>query len=91
MLVKLDVAVMKRGRYFIAYSPALDLSTFGKSLKEAKSRFAEILDIFFQELEEANTLDAVLDDLGWVKVKKQWEPPQVVSQQSFNVHIPVGA
>ncbi len=87
----LRVDFIKQGKKFVAYSPALDLSTSGKNLSEAQKRFREIVDIFFQELVENGTVEDVLTDLGWRKVEKKWNPPQVVSRKSFNVSVPVAA
>lgn len=62
--LSLPVSVLKEGKYFIAYSPALDLSTSGKSFTEAKNRFGEAVQIFFEELLEKGTLNEVLVELG---------------------------
>lgn len=88
--VKLSVSFIKeRGRY-IAYTPALDLSTSGKSIKEAKKRFEEIVEIFLDELVEKGTLNEVLENLGWQKTHKQWNPPKIVSNSSELIKIPAG-
>jgi len=79
--VNLPVSLLKDGNKYIAYTPALDLSTSGKSYKEAKTRFAEIVDIFFEELISKGTLDSVLSDLGWQKNKSQWNPPVLIAQE----------
>ena len=50
--------------------------------------FAEAVEIFFEELIEANTVDAVLKDLGWTKSKGQFHPPEVVEQSVVNVMVP---
>ena len=44
---KISVAFIKEGNQFVAYSPALDLSTCGNTLTEARSRFAEAAKLFF--------------------------------------------
>jgi len=56
MFVNLPVFILKEGRRFIAYSPALDLSTSGKTYSEVKKRFAEIVDIFFEELDKKGSV-----------------------------------
>jgi hypothetical protein len=89
--IKLQVDFIKQGKKFVAYSPALDLSTSGKNIREAQKRFHEIVGIFFEELVENGTLEEVLTDLGWQKVEKKWNPPKVISQKSFNVSVPVAA
>jgi len=87
--IQLPVSILKEGERYIAYTPALDLSTSGRSQKEVKKRFGEAVEIFFEELVEAGTLDDALATLGWRKVKRQWTPPKVVSQRSETVRIPV--
>ncbi|KKQ46225.1 MAG: hypothetical protein US65_C0043G0013, partial [Candidatus Yanofskybacteria bacterium GW2011_GWC2_37_9] len=41
--------------------------------------FSEIVGIFIEELMEMGTLDKVLRELGWQKIKSNWQPPVVVS------------
>ncbi len=84
----LAVVIMKEGRHFVAYSPALDLSTAGKSAKDAKIKFREAAEILLEEIFEAGTADDVLSDLGWKKVQKQWTPPPIVSTKSIGITIP---
>jgi len=91
MQIKLQVTFIRQGKKFVAYSPALDISTTGKTLRQAQTRFSELLEIFFEELAEKETTDEVLTELGWVKVKKLWEPPRIVKQESLNIRVPVAA
>ena len=88
--VTLPVVVLREGKYFIAHSPVLDLSTSGKSFEETKKRFEEVVGIFFEELMAKRTLNKVLADLGWKRIDKKWEPPVVISQESesFRLRIP---
>lgn len=83
--------VTKQGKRFVAYAPALDIATSGKSEKEAKERFAELTDIFFEELCEAGTAREVLLELGWTRQQKRWTPPRVVSTVSMGLRIPAFA
>lgn len=84
----LPVSILREGKRYVAYTPALDLSTSGKSLKEVKERFSEAVDIFFEEVIKNDTLDEVLHNLGWEKVRAQWVPPTIVSQESQIVRVP---
>ena len=90
-LYNLPVVIMKQGKHFVAYSPAIDLSTVGKSAKEAQRMFTEAAGIFFEEIVGAGTTDEVLSDLGWKKVQKQWNPPKMVSSESVGITIPAFA
>ena len=58
--LKLPVQITKQGKQFIAWAPALDLSTFGRSVAEAQRCFHEAVDIFVEELVEAGTVNRVL-------------------------------
>ena len=86
---KLQLAVnfIQHGKVVVAYSPALDISTVGKNEQEAKLRFEELVEIFFEELEDEGTTEQALSELGWKKAKKHWQPPSV-SQQSIAVSVP---
>jgi len=55
---------MKEKKSFIAFSPALDLSTCGRTFEEAKTNFTEALDIFFEECIKMGTLNDVLESCG---------------------------
>jgi predicted RNase H-like HicB family nuclease len=84
----LPVSVLREGKYFVAYSPALDLSTSAKTFEEVKKRFTEVVEIFFEELLGKGTLGEVLSELGWQKVKREWVPPTLVAQELENFTVP---
>ena len=83
------MSILREKNRYIAYTTALDLSTSGRTYQEAKRRFGEAVNIFFEELEKMGTLDEVLQNLGWRKMQKQWQPPVVVSHESEIVRVPV--
>jgi len=74
----LPVSFYKEGNQFIAYCPALDISTCGDTFEEAKENFAELLDAFFSETIKMGTLEEVLLECGWKRMtrpKIHWKPP----------------
>lgn len=87
----LPVLITKQNKRFVAFTPALDLSTSGKSAKQAKERFIELANIFLEEIFKAKTADDVLSELGWKKVQKKWNPPEIISSQSIGLRIPIFA
>ncbi len=87
----LQVLITKQNKRFVAYTPALDIATSGKTEKEVKSRFAELANIFLQEIIEAGTAESVLEELGWKKVQKKWTPPKIISSQSIGFQMPAFA
>ena len=84
----LPVVITKQGRRFVAYTPALDISTSGTTKKNVQKRFAELAQLFLEELVSAGTINDVLSELGWTKMQKRWVPPQVVSAETISVRSP---
>jgi predicted RNase H-like HicB family nuclease len=87
----LPVIFLKEKAQFVAYTPALNLSTSGKTLKQAEKRFAEAAQIFLEESYRMGTLNQLLGELGWEKKKDVWEPPVIVGQNSRSISIPIPA
>jgi len=87
--VSLPVMFIKENNQFVAYTPALDLSTCGDTFEQAQKRFAEAVQIFIAKCYSMGTLGEVLRDLGWKKNRNNWLPPTVVSQDSHLFNIPV--
>lgn len=85
----LPVSILKEGKVFIAYTPALDLSTSGNTFQDAQKNFVEAVNIFFEELIEMGTIDEVLIGLGWQKRNNTLVPPVVVANQIENFSIPL--
>ena len=85
----LPVTILKEKKRYVAYTPALDLSTSGTSYDQVKERFGEIVHIFFEELIKNNTLEKVLGDMGWVKMQKQWHSPVIISQETETLRVAV--
>jgi len=84
----LPVSILREGKKFVAYTPALDLSTSANTYEKVRERFSEIVNIFFEELIKKDALEDVLRDLGWRKIQRKWSPPVVVSQESQTVRVP---
>jgi predicted RNase H-like HicB family nuclease len=61
-----QVFIIKEGDYYVSYCPALEVSSYAKSSKDAKKRFEEALDIFFEETIKAGTFEKELLKLGWI-------------------------
>ena len=84
----LPVSILREGDSFIAYTPALDLSTVGDTLEEAQKRFGEAVQLFFEEITEKGTVNEALIELGWQKEDNNLTPPVVVSHQTETFSVP---
>ncbi|HEY4524579.1 MAG TPA: hypothetical protein VJL36_02365 [Candidatus Paceibacterota bacterium] len=85
----LPVTFLREGQHFVAYTPALDLSTSGANFEQVQKRFAAIVQIFLEECHKLGTLNEVLLGLGWTKKDKHLIPPVVVAQDFRMFEIPV--
>ncbi len=88
--VKVDIAyaVFKEGKYFVVYCPALELSSYGKTEKDAKAAFLENLKIFLNETYKKGTLEKCLLQLGWQlqqKPKPVYTPPTISLADSAKI------
>jgi len=90
---RIPVLFFEEGDKIVAYSPALDLSTFGKTEEQAKKRFTEASMLFITEIMEMGTVDEVLEECGWHRVigKHTWVPPIYRKCEEELVKIPAGA
>lgn len=65
--VSLDIVSYKENDIRIVYSPALDLSGYGKTADEAKRSFETTLKEYLLYCVDNATLDADLEKHGWKK------------------------
>jgi hypothetical protein len=88
---QMEVTILKEGSSYIAYAPALDISTYGSTKSQARKNFEELVKIFFEEfLDDASSLEVVLGSLGWSKAHTGWQPPRV-TLESININVPLAA
>jgi len=87
IVFNLPVSFLRESDQFVAYTPALDLSTSGVTLEEAQKNFTEAVGIFFDEIAEMGTFEDVLLDLGWKKQDQEFTPPVIVSQGMESVTV----
>lgn len=85
--VSLPVNILKEGKVFVAYTPALDLSTVGDTFDEVKKKFEEAVQLFMDELVQEGKLEQAMEELGWQKINNGYSAPSLVSSntETFNV------
>lgn len=75
-----EIAVFMEDRIWVAYCPALEVSSYGDTKEEAQKALEEAMEIFFEETIERGTLEKVLLQLGWQlrqKPRALYLPPQI--------------
>ena len=78
MTFQVQVFLIPEGDAYVAYAPALELSTYGDSAEDARQAFGEALDTFVQDTQAKGTLEKVLLGLGWKLQQRpviNYEPP----------------
>jgi predicted RNase H-like HicB family nuclease len=78
--IRVSVLIVQEEECFVAYCPALELSSYGKTEAEAKKSFDEAMGIFLEETERKGTLEKVLLALGWTLKQKpsfKYQPPEL--------------
>lgn len=89
--ISIPVSIFKEEKAFVAYTPALDISTCAGTLTEVKKQFADLVGIFFEELERQGTTDEVLESMGWKKVKSSWSAPVEIEHSIEDFQVPARA
>jgi predicted RNase H-like HicB family nuclease len=77
--INIEVVIVKEDDYYIAYSPALELSAYGDSIEKARQSFTEEVGIFIEETRKRGTLEKYLLKNGWrlqLLPKPIYEPPR---------------
>lgn len=65
MEVRLTGSLFMNGNDWVAYSPELNVSSFGNTQKEAKAALNEALQLFLEDITERVTMYEALKELGW--------------------------
>lgn len=80
--VDVQVALFKEDDIWVAYCPALEVSSYGDDEEEARSAFEEAMQIFLAETERKGTLEKYLLKLGW---QLQQKPKPFYNQPHLSI------
>lgn len=82
---KVNALVFKDGEFYIIYAPSINLSSYGKNIKEAKEMLAVVLSEFSQYLIDLNEDERhkTLSELGWKRSKYFKKKMTNLSQTTF--------
>ena len=83
---QLYATIKRKGDWYVAICPPLDLATQGKTLAEAKNNIKEASQMFLESCIERGTLEQAFRELGLVTGRKRTNPPS--NAYHFKVPIP---
>ncbi len=72
--IELPLMLWREGEFIVAFTPALELSSFGETEEEALENFSEAVELFFQTSNERNVTFDLLESLGWIYEESKWTP-----------------
>ena len=78
--------VKRKGKWYVASCPPLDLTTQGRTKEEAKKNLLEASELFITSCIERGTLDQALKELGFVPLKGKSAP---LPPDAFFMAIPI--
>ena len=87
MEINFTTQVWKEGKMYVSYAKELDVSSCGKTIKEAKKNLIEAVECFLETVEEMGTLEEILEEAGFVKKRKVWKAPNIISIEKTKVAI----
>ncbi len=73
MKIDIRIEIFKEGDVYVALSPDLNVSSFSKTIKEAKKSINEAIKAFIEECRKMGTLEDVLEESGFSNSNDSWE------------------
>jgi len=74
-----DVHIFKEGDTYVAYVPALDVSSCGATDDEARRNIRDAVRGFLASSADLGTLDEILKEAGYEREGSRWRAPEFVS------------
>jgi predicted RNase H-like HicB family nuclease len=74
-----DTHLFKEGDAYVAYVPALDLSSCGATDEEARRNIRDAVRGFLATSADLGTLDEILNEAGYKPEGEGWRAPEFVS------------
>jgi predicted RNase H-like HicB family nuclease len=73
---RIPFSIKKKGKWYVARCPVLDVTTQGDSEDAARANLADALYLFLVSCLERGTLDAVLKQCGFFLKTRKGRPPK---------------
>src|SRR5438132_13703983 len=82
-----DVHIFKEGDAYVAYVPALDVSSCGATDDEARQNIRDAVHGFLESSANLGTLDEILQEAGYEREGDKWRAPEFVSVDRLTMSI----
>jgi predicted RNase H-like HicB family nuclease len=81
------IQIFQEGRTYVAYTPELDVSSCGRTLDDARTNLGDAVRGFLKSASRMGTLDAILEEAGFVRARGRWSTPPMVTLDRFSVAV----
>jgi predicted RNase H-like HicB family nuclease len=81
------VHIFKEGGTYVAYAPALDVSSCGATAEEARRNIRDAVRGFLAASADLGTLDEILEEAGYEREGEGWHAPEFVSVDRLTTSI----
>ncbi|MFY9725215.1 MAG: hypothetical protein WB579_20520 [Bryobacteraceae bacterium] len=82
-----DTHIFKEGDTYVAYAPALDLSSCGATDDEARRNIRDAVRGFLATSAEMGTLSDILEEAGYEPEGDGWRAPEFVSVDRLTMNV----
>lgn len=80
-----DTHIFKEGDTFVAYVPALDISSCGATDDEARRNIRDAVRGFLAASADLGTIDEVLQEAGYQRDGDVWRAPEFVADDEHSI------
>ena len=79
--------LFKEGETYVAYVPALDVSSCGATDEEARRNIRDAMRGFLAASEKMGTLNEILEEAGYRQDGENWQAPEFVSVDRLTMSV----
>jgi len=77
--------ILQEGDLYVGLSPELNVSSFGKTVEDARHSLHEAMEAFIEECEAMGTLEDVMSEAGFVKEHDTWVRRKPVAEEALSI------
>jgi hypothetical protein len=82
-----DTHIFKEGDVYVAYVPALDLSSCGDTDEQARHNIRDAVRGFLKTSAEMGALGEILEEAGYRREGDEWRAPEFVSLDRLTMNV----
>ena len=77
--------ILQEGDLYVGLSPELNVSSFGKTIEDARHSLHEAMEAFIEECEAMGTLEDVMSEAGFVKEHDTWVRRKPIAEEALSI------